>query len=436
MAQKLINIGTSANAGNGDPIRTAFEKTNDNFTDLYQITANIQNGIITLSTTVQGDLQGSIFGDDSSVIIDAVAGEVRGNINNDRVKTNIIETKSITADSFVGSVFADDSTLIIDGQTGEVTGTFIGNLTGNVVGYLDGDMEGSVFGDDSTLLVDGVNSLINLNGTVKGNIIPNADETYDIGSSTNRFKDLYLKGSTINLGGLKLQNSGGLSLGLDLIGGEAFGAGWWDTQWFVIGPKTSGPEIKVRIDDTPADADNQAWIDFLKNIQPGDTFTIETPVQQVLTVTSTVTEDHFSATQFRFYFGVDVAPSIAGNDTYVYKVSTSVSPNSNLKIKYTPTTPSDWGYGTTPTNVSGALDLLADWVTNRDIANITGSVFGDDSTLLVDGVNNKIPAVNLSGALPAIDGSSLTGVISLATLKAEVAASADFADFQTRIAAL
>lgn len=436
MAQRIINIGTSANKGNGDPIRTAFTKVNDNFTDLYQITTNIQNGIITLSTTVQGDLQGSIFGDDSSVIIDSVAGEVRGNVNNDRVTTNIIETKSITADSFVGSVFADDSTLIIDGQTGDITGTFIGNLTGNVLGYLDGDMEGSVFADDSTLLVDGVNSSINLNGTVKGNIIPDADETYDIGSSTNRFKDLYLKGSTIDLGGLQLKNSGGLSLGLDLIGGEAFGAGWWDTQWFVVGPKTGGPEIKVRIDDTPSDADNQAWIDFLKNIQPGDTFTIETPVQQTLTVTSTVTEDHFTPTKFRFYFGVDVAPSIAGNDTYVYKVSTSVTPSSNLKIKYTPTTPTDWGYGTTPSNVTGALDLLADWITNRDIANITGSVFGDDSTLLVDGVSSTIPAANLSGALPAIDGSSLTGVISLATLKAEVAASADFADFQARIAAL
>jgi hypothetical protein len=41
---------------------------------------------------------------------------------------------------------------------------------------------------------------------------------------------------------------------------------------------------------------------------------------------------------------------------------------------------------------------------------VTGSVFGDDSTLLVDGVNNKIPSANLEGALPALDGSNLTGV--------------------------
>ena len=50
---------------------------------------------------------------------------------------------------------------------------------------------------------------------------------------------------------------------------------------------------------------------------------------------------------------------------------------------------------------------------------LTGSIFGDDSTLLVDGVNNTIPAANLSGALPALDGSALTGV---------VAGTVDFAD--------
>ena len=50
---------------------------------------------------------------------------------------------------------------------------------------------------------------------------------------------------------------------------------------------------------------------------------------------------------------------------------------------------------------------------------LTGSVFADNSTLLVDGVNGVIP-----------------GYISIASLKTEVAASADFAAFKVRIAAL
>lgn len=34
MTQKLINLG-QADKGNGDPLRTAFGKVNDNFTELY-----------------------------------------------------------------------------------------------------------------------------------------------------------------------------------------------------------------------------------------------------------------------------------------------------------------------------------------------------------------------------------------------------------------
>lgn len=35
MARQNINIGTSANSRNGDSIRNAFSKVNDNFTELY-----------------------------------------------------------------------------------------------------------------------------------------------------------------------------------------------------------------------------------------------------------------------------------------------------------------------------------------------------------------------------------------------------------------
>lgn len=37
MSQQHINIGASANDGNGDPLRTAFDKTEDNFTELYSL---------------------------------------------------------------------------------------------------------------------------------------------------------------------------------------------------------------------------------------------------------------------------------------------------------------------------------------------------------------------------------------------------------------
>ena len=36
MARQPINIGSSANDGTGDPLRTAFDKINDNFVELIR----------------------------------------------------------------------------------------------------------------------------------------------------------------------------------------------------------------------------------------------------------------------------------------------------------------------------------------------------------------------------------------------------------------
>jgi hypothetical protein len=37
MAQQVIGIGAAADDGTGDPVRTAFGKANDNFTELYAL---------------------------------------------------------------------------------------------------------------------------------------------------------------------------------------------------------------------------------------------------------------------------------------------------------------------------------------------------------------------------------------------------------------
>ena len=45
MAQQSINIGSGPNTKNGDPIREAFRKTDENFTELYS------NASISISNT-------------------------------------------------------------------------------------------------------------------------------------------------------------------------------------------------------------------------------------------------------------------------------------------------------------------------------------------------------------------------------------------------
>jgi hypothetical protein len=67
-----------------------------------------------------------------------------------------------------GSVFAEDSGLVIDGQTG--------NLYGTLRGAVIGDLKGSVVGDDSTVVIDGVSGNVvgTVTGTTIGTIAPGA----------------------------------------------------------------------------------------------------------------------------------------------------------------------------------------------------------------------------------------------------------------------
>ena len=47
MAKQTINIGTTANDGTGDPLRTAFNKANDNFTELYNGAGGVADDSVT-----------------------------------------------------------------------------------------------------------------------------------------------------------------------------------------------------------------------------------------------------------------------------------------------------------------------------------------------------------------------------------------------------
>jgi hypothetical protein len=71
MAQQTINIGSSANDGTGDPLRTAFDKINDNFNDLYgaspfgqqitiagnEISSNVTNANLKLTASGTGAIE-------------------------------------------------------------------------------------------------------------------------------------------------------------------------------------------------------------------------------------------------------------------------------------------------------------------------------------------------------------------------------------------
>jgi hypothetical protein len=95
MAQQTINIGSSVNKGDGDPLRTAFDKVNDNFDELYARAENTDGQTLTLvgntlsisggnsvalDISPVGDLQGSVFADDSTLLVDGVNGVIPANV--------------------------------------------------------------------------------------------------------------------------------------------------------------------------------------------------------------------------------------------------------------------------------------------------------------------------------------------------------------------
>jgi hypothetical protein len=88
-------------------------------------------------------------------------------------------TGTLKASSFKGTFVADDSSILVDGVAGVLKGTLVGSLTGNVTGnvtgnlsgnvtgnvtgntagYHTGDVKGSVFADNSSILVDAVDGI-------------------------------------------------------------------------------------------------------------------------------------------------------------------------------------------------------------------------------------------------------------------------------------
>lgn len=100
----------------------------------------------------------NIAADDSTIMVDTTTQTFTGNLTGD-----------VTGD-ITGNVLADDSTVIVDATSSTITGTLIGNVTG--------ELKGSVFSDDSTLLVDGIAGAIvgNVEGT-SGILVDTATDT-------------------------------------------------------------------------------------------------------------------------------------------------------------------------------------------------------------------------------------------------------------------
>ena len=101
--------------------------------------------------------------------------------------------------NFTGSVFADDSTVMVDGVSGKIVGQ---------LEVSDPFINGTIDSTDSSPITITPEVILSTGLTVGNHIIPSSNENIDLGSSTNRFRELFLSGNTISLDSIQLSSTG------------------------------------------------------------------------------------------------------------------------------------------------------------------------------------------------------------------------------------
>ena len=124
MAQQIINVGTAANDGQGDPLRSAFEICNENFSELYGIggVSGIANGTSNITIAQDNPVRISASGVSNVLVITSTGATVTG---------TLIGNSAISA---IGNITAGGYFLGNGSQlTGITTSAPASQLTGNTL---------------------------------------------------------------------------------------------------------------------------------------------------------------------------------------------------------------------------------------------------------------------------------------------------------------
>ena len=170
MAKQNVNVGVSANDGTGDTLRDGAIKLNNVINELYtQLgdNTNLQVSIGSPSTNQVLKWNGTVFTEGDLASSNLTDVDLTGIGNGQVLKWNTANSRFQPGDDLQGS--------------GGGGGNAITNLTNN-----------------------GSNNVV-----ISTHFLPNTDNTYDLGSSALKFRDLYLSSSTIWM------DDTGISIGSD-----------------------------------------------------------------------------------------------------------------------------------------------------------------------------------------------------------------------------
>jgi hypothetical protein len=168
MAKQAINIGSSANDGAGDPLRTAFTKINENFTEVYTELggSSLSNISITGNTIGTDDTNGNITLSPNGT--GAIVVDTSKNLKFTTHTDNAVLKFDASGNVVISSVVDDGTTvtmgdIAINGTTSTLT------TTTNDINLVPGGGE--------------VN--------VSGHILSDTTNTKDLGSTTNVWRSIF-----------------------------------------------------------------------------------------------------------------------------------------------------------------------------------------------------------------------------------------------------
>jgi hypothetical protein len=338
MSQEIINIGEAPNDGNGDPLRTAFIKTNNNFSTLFAISGitGIANGTSNVSIPLANSSIIMSVSNVANVIVVTSSGlQVTGN-------ANISGTTAVGNITASGTVVANGTIQSLGGVTA-VTVTASGNLVGGNLNIVNNIRT-------SDMLVTGniTNAQLNVTGNVAaanilatGNIIANGTSITATGfSATN--------GNIVGTGTLLSVTGFSANSGLVSVAGNTNITGNVAAPYFI----GNGSQL-TGVTAAPANIFNIVNANGTSVIATSPNDTLSFVVSNNIVMTG-------NNTSRTVYFSVDTNPAFR-----------TVTANAGF------------------------------------VGDLKGTVVGDDSSILVDAVNNNIYGVNLT-ANGNISGQNLT----------------------------
>lgn len=194
MARQIINIGTNYNDGTGDKLRDAMVKINENFQELYT---------------------DSTEGTNLNFLPNAIeAVNTNGNIKLDPNGTGTVE---VTSGAVFNTENQPNSLFVVYDSNGDAALTinpFFKNIgingTENSQGLTvigNANVTGTTANIAANVILGSNEKYVQILGRLNGTITPLANNTFDLGTNTLRFKDIYLANVNATTGNITTINS-------------------------------------------------------------------------------------------------------------------------------------------------------------------------------------------------------------------------------------